>query len=242
MKTTYIPLLIIVAILAAATWTARITTQPASAMATAPATAATSSAPVESPQPETTADEPNLSPLEVAKAIHAARAVRDGATDVGQYVVESHRESIMKFLAAVDDVVAADAALHERVKKTLGLSLPSDWNLRVIEDNLGPFSTNVSFISESISGFTARVTLQEGKNVPLLHAQFVREDGRWLLQPDDIPPAMVPALGRLAEVIRDVEKSVEEGAPYDSLTDAFTFRILPRMKEVARAGETSQAD
>jgi len=236
MKTTYIPLLIIASILAAATWTARITTQPASAMATAPA--ASAPAAVDPVRVSPPADDSNLSPMKVAKAIHAARTARDGSTDVGAYIVESRREEITQFLAAVDDVIAADASLHKRVQKTLGASLPGDWNLRVIGDNLGLFSTNVSFISQSITGFTARVTIQEGKNIPLLHARFVREDGRWLHEPDAIPPGVVPALVKVAEVIRDVEKSVEEGAPFDSLADAFTFRILPRIQDVARAGES----
>lgn len=240
MKTTYIPLLIIATILAAATWTARITARPASAMATIPA--AESSPPAAPVQVNPSADQSALSPIKVAKAIHAARTSRDRASEVGAYIVESRREQITHFLAAVDDVIAADESLHERVQKTLGASLPGDWNLRVIGDNLGLFSTNVSFIGQSISGFTARVTIQEGKNVPLLHARFVREDGRWLHEPDPIPAGVVPALIKVAEVIRDVEKSVEEGAPFESLSDAFTFRILPKIKEVARAGRAENAE
>ena len=49
-------------------------------------------------------------------------------------------------------------------------------------------------------------------------------------------------LTRLAEVIRDIEKSVEDGALFESLADAFTFRIMPRIQDVARAGEATQAE
>lgn len=241
MKTTYIPLLIIAAILAAATWTARITTQPASAMATSPGMPASSASSVTRVINPVADENSNRSPMEIARAIHAARTAR-GDGDIGEYVVESGRQELVRFLSAVDDVIAADVSLHERVKKTLGVSLPRDWNMRVIEDNLGLFSTNVSFISESIKGDEAEVTIQEGCHVPLVHARFVRMDGRWLHEPEAIPAGVVPALSQLAAVIRDVEKSVEEGAPFESLADAFTFRIMPRIQDVARAGENASAE
>jgi len=173
--------------------------------------------------------------MEVAQALQAGRLPDGDAGSIFSLVVESRREGLAQLLTAVDGVLSADASLHARVRERLRVSLPESWNLRVIQDNLGLFSTNVRFIGESIDGDKATVTLQEGDHVPLIHARFVRVGGQWQHDPAAVDPGVCEALDRLAAVIRDVETSVEQGAPFESLADAFTFRILPRIVAVSRA-------
>jgi len=237
MKTSYLSVLVIAVILAAATWTARLYSLPAGAAAQPPKRDK-----LTAPSAIAHAEAPARSPIEAARAIHAARATTNSAEAIEDMIVESHRTAITRLLTAVDGVLAADESLHKRVLNKYGVSLPESWNLGVMRDNLGLFSTNVTFISETVSGNTAVVTIQEGDHVPLVHARFVNLDGNWLHEPDPVSPAVSDALDRLAETIRDVERSVDEGAPFNSLADAFTFRILPRMSDVARAGAGHAAD
>ena len=135
MRTTLLTLLTIAGILAAATWTARLNSLPASAAATSPmhVIPPASADPIASPAP-------TRSPLAVAKALHTRRAAKDDLSQVAPFIAESRRAGTLQFLTAVDGVLAADAALHARVLQAPHVSRPESGNLRLLQ---GPRSFSI---------------------------------------------------------------------------------------------------
>ena len=236
MRPTLLTLLIGTGAVAAAALAARVWRTPDWAVATPAsgrrATPPTVSTPLARPRPcdPTVA----VSPTDAARQLQALHAER--AYDrLAARIAPDRSQSIVDYLSAVDEVLAADSALHEVVLRVHRVSLPESWNLRVIADNLGLFSTRVKWIGETVDGDRATVTLQEGDHIPLVRARFDLIGGRWLYSPDAPAPATVVELHRLAGVVRDVTRSVEQGAPFEELNDAFTFRILPQIVRAIQA-------
>lgn len=236
MRPSLLTLLIATGAVAGAALAARIWRTPDWAAAT-PATGRRATSPtVSTPVARPLSGDPTVtqSPLEAARQMQALHAER--AYDrLAARITPDRSQAIVDYLSAVDEVLAADAALHEVVLRVHRVSLPESWNLRVIADNLGLFSTHVKWIGETVDGDRATVTLQEGDHVPLVRAQFERAGGRWLHTPDPPVPATVVELRRLSGVVRDVSRSVEQGASFEELADAFTFRILPQIVRAIQA-------
>ncbi len=194
-----------------------------------PASARADGTPPPSPSPTHA-----LSPAQVTKRLQIHHQQRE-YDKIAPLIVEECRDQTIALLRAIDAVIDAIATLEDTAQKTYVGPATETWRLSAMENNLGPFSAQVSLINERFKGDTATVTLQEGSNIPLVHAQFKRVDGQWQYQPDAIPIMMVAELDRLAFVIRDVEQSVRQGAPIESYLDAFMYRIIPQMAKVVTA-------
>lgn len=174
------------------------------------------------------------SPVAAARRLHALHLARD-YDGMADFIVDDRREPTLALLKAIDAVIDAHATLHKAAMAAYDVVPRETWTLAAMEDNLGPFSTRVRWINQAFKGTTATVTLQEGENIPLVHAAFVFVDGRWRYRPEPTPRRMVAELRVLADVLRDVEQSVRRGAPFESYVDAFMVRVLPQMSRVVTA-------
>ncbi|RIK64550.1 MAG: hypothetical protein DCC65_14060 [Planctomycetota bacterium] len=167
----------------------------------------------------------------MARSLHDHFQRRDIAA-IGPHLVPDRREATLTILQAISDVLAANLELREAVGDYYHLPATDTWDLAFIENNLGPFSARMHLINQKYRGDEAFVTLQEGENVPLFHARFVLEDGRWLFEPEPPPPGMAQELHGLAESLRDVAGMVRGGAEYEAYLATFFTKALPRIRRV----------
>lgn len=160
---------------------------------------------------------------------------------IAQWIVEEDRARLIRLLIALDEAIAANAALRRTAE--LAYSGPQEecWDLASMENNLGIFSKKVSFINMTYRGEIGEVTLQQGGDVPLVHVEFVQRDGRWLLKPEETPDSLPTALDELSRVLRDVEGEAARGASINAYADAFFYRVVPQMHRVVTSGETPRS-
>lgn len=157
---------------------------------------------------------------------------------MAQWIVEEDRARLMRLVIALDEAIAANAALRRTAELTYFGPQEECWDLASMENNLGIFSRRVSFINMTYRGEVGEVTVQQGDAVPLIHVEFVQRDGRWLLQPEPTPEAVAAALDDLTRILREVEVEVARGASLNAYADAFFYRVVPQMHRVVTAGET----
>ncbi|HKQ47701.1 MAG TPA: hypothetical protein VJZ71_06510 [Phycisphaerae bacterium] len=177
------------------------------------------------------------SPLETARLLHALHEQREYGK-MAQWIVEEDRARLMRLVIALDEAIAANAALRRTAELTYFGPQEECWDLASMENNLGIFSRRVSFINMTYRGEVGEVTVQQGDAVPLIHVEFVQRDGRWLLQPEPTPEAVAAALDDLTRILREVEVEVARGASLNAYADAFFYRVVPQMHRVVTAGET----
>jgi hypothetical protein len=179
-------------------------------------------------------DPPTRSPAEVARLLQSLYQARAYA-EIAPWITEDRRESAIKTLEAIGQVIDANAALQAIAEQRYSGPTGTTWNLSAMENNLGPFSKRVLLISQRFRGDQATVTLQEGDNIPLVHAQFELAGGVWRFRPDPTPTRMAEELEELARILWDLRASVEGGAPLEAYHDAFAYRVLPQMAKVVTA-------
>lgn len=160
---------------------------------------------------------------------------------IAQLIVEEDRARLIRVLIALDEAIAANAALRRTVELAFSGPQEESWDLAAMENNLGIFSKKVSFINVTYRGETGEVTLQQGGDVPLVHVEFVQRDGRWLLKPEGTPDALPTALDELSRILREVEGEVGRGASINAYADAFFYRVVPQMHRVVTSGEAPRA-
>jgi hypothetical protein len=179
---------------------------------------------------------PGASPLETAKLLHALHKHREYGR-IAQYIVEEDRARLMRLLIALDEAIAANAALRRTAELAFSGQQQECWDLAAMENNLGIFSKTVSFINLTFRGEIAEVTLQQGDAVPLVHVEFVQRGGWWLLKPEPTPDDLPAAVDELSRILRDVEREVAQGASLNGYADAFFYRVLPQLHRVVTVGE-----
>ncbi|MFQ5423801.1 MAG: hypothetical protein ACE5F9_07455 [Phycisphaerae bacterium] len=176
------------------------------------------------------------SPSDVLRRLHALH--RQAAySKIAELIVPDQRETESDWLLAIDEVLASNTALQDSVAECYRGGMPRYWNLAAIANNLGPFSRRIRILREHITGTTATVTLQEADNVPLVHAHLERVDGQWRYRPETPSTRMPTELRRLARLLRELAESVRKGAPFESIDDAFIFRVRPQLARIEQTIE-----
>jgi hypothetical protein len=192
---------------------------------------------VDGPSPATTmASGAGRSPAEVTRLLQQYHQQRVYA-EIAPLIVAERRDAVVNLLRAIDEVIDADAALQKAVESEYAGPMTRTCSLTAVKNNLGPFSEQVRLINQRFRGATAFVTLQEGDNVPLIHARFEKVGMRWLYRPESTPARMVIELERLAQTLRDTREAVRGGVPLESYLDAFAYRVLPQMSRVMTAAD-----
>ncbi len=196
-----------------------------------------STASYDAKEDRTTSPVSAASPLEAARLLHALHEQREYGK-IAQLIVDERRASTLRVLIALDEAIAANADLRRTAETAYSGPQSEYWDLASMENNLGIFSKKVSFINVAYRGDEAVVTFQQGDFVPLVHEDFVQQDGLWRLRPDHTPEQLPASLNELARVIREVEGEVAKGASLNAYVDSFVYRVVPQMRRVATAGDT----
>ncbi len=175
------------------------------------------------------------SPAELATLLRELHERRDYET-IAQCITADRRESAVAILRAIDDVLESDDRLRAAVAARYGGPRFIAWDMSVMRNNLGVFSSEIRVINQTFHGDRATVTLQEGEHVPLVRAPFVYSEGRWLYEPDMPPGAMAAGLRGLADALASIRGEVERGdTDYAAYLQSFYGRVLPEMERVAFA-------
>jgi hypothetical protein len=198
-----------------------------------PAPAARLHAKGQGPSPAASA---SRSPAETARLLQTLHQQRDYAA-IAPLIVADRRDAQLDLLMTIDDVLSANEDLQVAVRKAYGGAVTGLWDLAAMENNLGPFSARVAIINQSFKGNTATVTFQEGENVPLARALFDWAEDRWQYRPEATPAQLLPELGRLARILRDVTKAAGNGTSFDDCFNIFAQRVFPQMHRIVTAGD-----
>lgn len=212
------------------------TVERGSARPERPGAAAVRSAGVERDGTEATetGDAASRSPADVVLTLQRLHERRD-YEGLAVFLEQDARVATVEFLKAVDEVIDAHARTEKLAEAAYGPLTAETWSVAV-EDNLGPFSKRVRLIGQQFLGDSAEVTLQEGDNVPVVHAKFVYDGQGWRYRPDRVRAGAPGELRRLAAILRDVGDAIEGGATYEHYCDAFVYRLLPQMDRVVTGG------
>lgn len=174
------------------------------------------------------------SPADAVVQLQAAFEKRDYES-IAALVVPARRLATVDFLAAVEEVLQANARLRQTAESVYQGPVSETWSIGEIENNLGPFSARVKLIGQELRGDKAVVTLQEGDHIPLFKAHFVRDKERWLYDAEPIPAAMIGELRRLATTLDDVAQKVRDGADIRYYMEIFFKQVAPQMCRVLTA-------
>ena len=156
-------------------------------------------------------------------------------------IVPDQRDSFVSFIRSVDEVLAANESLRLLTETRYSAPAVEAMSLSPMADNLGLFSQTVTFFSEDYLGGKAYVTLQEGEQVPLVHAEFEFRDGRWLFRPAGVPPSAAGEMSRLASMLIELRRGVEAGLTVDRFAEAFELRVPPQIRRIAALQEVKIA-
>ncbi len=150
-------------------------------------------------------------------------------------IVQDQRQATIALLKAVDSVLDANTEMQAIAQKKYGEASSGLWDLASMENNLGPFSNQITLFSQHFKGDNAFVTMQEGNNIPLIHGCFALDGNTWQYRPDPTPAKIVPELHKLADTLRGITTSIQDGTSFESFDIAFVERVLPQIKRVATA-------
>jgi hypothetical protein len=148
-------------------------------------------------------------------------------------VVPDRQAATIALMQAVDEVLAANQYLGRLAETRYCGPAAETWGLAAMENNLGVFSKDVTFISQTFKGERAFVTLQEAQHVPLVHAEFELHDGRWMYRPEAMPAALPRELKALAMILWDLCDQVNAGVNVIEFADEFASRVLPQARRIA---------
>lgn len=151
-----------------------------------------------------------LGPMETLRLLRLHRAAGDHA-GMSPFLLADQRDAVIAQIRAVDRLVDATALLRLRVEERFGLGVAQDFDYGQAANILGVLSRDVTLLTETVQGESARVTYQVADRVPLEVAELVRRDDRWVLVADPIE-GMPEEIAKLADVIADVAGGVRARA------------------------------
>src|SRR5262249_16322638 len=107
------------------------------------------------------------SPSRVVETIHSIRS-SGRLAELDNSIVPAARRFQVPVILAVDQVLAANAALQSQSATHFGSALVMSLDLSEIGESYHVFSHTVSVVRETISGDNATVLIQAGERVPLI--------------------------------------------------------------------------
>lgn len=176
------------------------------------------------------------SPAEVAALMHELAQQHDYQALRLLIIPEAAADTIA-FLVAAHEVIDSGRRLQAAAEKRYSGPAAEGGRLAAMENNLGIFSRDVEFFSQSFKGDRAVVTLQEGEHVPLVHATFELRDGQWLYAPDGSPKDLPWELHLLATRLVELGRRVDSGLSIFGFFDAFDSYITPQVIKIMTTGD-----
>jgi len=149
-----------------------------------------------------------LSPLKAVARMREYR--RMGRISlVERSTVPERRAAVGELLHTADRLERAGEALHEAVRKHLGLASAEMFDYSQVANIIGVFSRDVELIDQRIEGDTAVVTIQVAGRVPLDEVRLVLREGNWLITTDPPIAGLAGELRKLADVWLDLSQQIE---------------------------------
>lgn len=177
------------------------------------------------------------SPAEVAALLHELAQQHDYQALRPLIIPEAAADTIA-FLAAAHEVIDSGRRLQTAAEKRYSGPASEGGRLAAMENNLGLFSRDVEFFSQSFKGDRAVVTLQEGEHVPLIHAVFELRDGQWLYAPEKAPKNLPWELHILATRLEEIGHRVEAGLSIFAFLDTFDANITPQVLKIMTTNDS----
>ncbi|MBI5762939.1 MAG: hypothetical protein HZA51_05370 [Planctomycetes bacterium] len=171
------------------------------------------------------------SPAEIAALMHELAQQHDYQALRPLIIPEAAADTIA-FLAAAHEVIDSGRRLQASAEKRYSGPAAEGGRLAAMENNLGLFSRDVEFFSQSFKGDRAVVTLQEGEHVPLVHAVFELREDQWLYAPDPTPKDLPWELHLLATQLVELGRRVDGGLSIFAFLDAFDSYITPQVVKI----------
>lgn len=183
-------------------------------------------------------------PVDVEPTIHLMRqlhAERD-YDRLATFVAPAGRAAFLDTLVAMDQFIAANAALQTSLRATMDEALLPEWDLSPWADAMGLFAPRVSIIASEDDGRTASVRYQVADHVPLESASMEWTNNRWTYDPGAALPALAPAIRELASTLNAMAREVRRSPrTRDELDAEFRLRVVPRLNRVLAAAATQPA-
>lgn len=147
------------------------------------------------------------SPLQVVKDAHAHRLA--GRLDLlSECLVSEQSASVVELVRSVDELIAADEALHAALAEGYGTGVAGTFQRPGLANIIGVFSRDVEIVSEQVRGGRVDVAVQIAGRIPLDYVELVRHDGRWLMRTDPPIPGLAEELSDLARVLSSLSREI----------------------------------
>lgn len=151
-----------------------------------------------------------LSPMETVRRVREHRL--SGRLQLLEtYLISEQRTPVVELIQSVDRLRWANGVLQAAVTNHLGPATARAFDRSEAANAIGVFSRDVDLLDERVVADRAVVTIQVAGRVPLEEANLVRREGRWLIQTDPPIPGVAEALNKLAQVLVDTARLLDEG-------------------------------
>ena len=161
---------------------------------------------------------------------------------VHSYVDPAASEDLIDLLIVVDEIMAANAGAQQAIRRVCPQLDTRQCDLSYLEQYMGFFSKDVTYIRDVQKGDEAIVTAQVADHMPLVELRFRRQRGprqseRWLYVPGETMPELVPLLRDVARALDQVTLvlSASKGMGPQEVRHEFEVRLRPRLKRIAAA-------
>lgn len=151
--------------------------------------------------------------------------------EVALWVVPEQAGEVARYLRAVDEFLAANAALRSYASAELGPGAAEPIDFSALAGNLDIFSRYVEVLDELTDRDGAIVTFTVDDRLPARAARFRRVGGEWRYDPGPSPPGAAAAIESMADGLRSLLGALEAGA-----VDRAAMRVDPALlvQEVQR--------
>ena len=157
-------------------------------------------------------------------------------------IAPQYREPIMVLVRAVDELVAAEARLQRAIREVVGEGSATHFRRRQqVVNILGALSRDVEVIYESVTGDTARVTIQVASRIPLETVDLEKHEGRWLVVSDEPIPGLAAELRNLAKATRRVVGELQRRRlTVEGVYKELALRQRPVFERIAKLTEQAE--
>lgn len=159
---------------------------------------------------------------------------------VAPHLDPAGRDGIIDLLVAVDELMFANAAALEAVKRASPGIDVSPYDLSFVQDNLELFSRDVDLVDIRENAEQAEVTVQISGRLPLVRLRFERHEGVWQYLPGPENPEIVRAIRELAKTVQQIEAVVSRSSLTARQIDReYKLRLGRRLKRLAALADTA---
>lgn len=184
-------------------------------------------------------------PVTLRQTFECLRAWRSQGSyeAVRSYVEPAAGEDLIDLLIVVDELMAANAGAQQAIRRACPQLDSRQCDLSYLEQYMGMFSKDVTYIRDVQKGDEGIVTVQVADRIPLVELRFRRQHERrgqperWRYVPGETMPELVPLLRDVARALDRVTLvlSASKGMGPEEVRHEFEVRLRPRLRQIAAA-------